>query len=63
MSTGLDTIIIDENLVWDETLGSKKEEFLVTINASIINLLIENRELFSTVDPWNLILVNFLNNR
>ena len=53
MNARLDTIIIDKNLAWDETLGSKKDEFFVNIDASIINLLIENRELLSTADTCN----------
>ena len=49
----LDTIIIDKNLAWDETLDSKKDEFFYRIDTSIINLLIEKRELLNTVDPCN----------
>ena len=53
MNTRLDTIIDDSNLAWDKTLESKKEIFIVSIDTSIINQLIEKRELLSSVDPCN----------
>ena len=53
MNTRLETIIDDSNLAWDNTFESKKEIFIVSIDTSIINQLIEKRELLSTVDPCN----------
>jgi len=47
----LDTIIIDKNLAWDKTLDSKEEEFFITIDSSVIDLLFEKRELLKTEDP------------
>ena len=53
MNAILNTIVNDRNFAWDKTLGSKKEEFLVSIDITIINQLIEKRELLSTVDISN----------
>ena len=53
MSTRLDTIIEDSNLAWDKTFESQKEFFIVSIDISIINQLIEKRELLTTADPCN----------
>ncbi len=49
----LDTLVNDRNFSWDKTLGSKKEEFLISIDITIINQLIEKRELLSTADIDN----------
>ena len=53
MNTRLETIIDDSNLAWDKTFESKKEFFIVSIDISIINQLIEKRELLTTADPCN----------
>ena len=53
MNTRLETIIDDSNLVWDKTFESKKEIFIISIDTSIINQLIEKRELLSTADLCN----------
>ena len=53
MNTRLETIIDDSNLAWDKTFESKKEIFIISIDTSIINQLIEKRELLSTADPCN----------
>jgi hypothetical protein len=49
----LDVIINDKNLAWDKTFDSKKEEFFVSIDESLINQLIEKREFLTTLDPCN----------
>ena len=53
MNTRLETIINDKNLAWDKTFDSKKEEFFVSIDISLINQLIEKREFLTTLDPCN----------
>ena len=53
MNTRLETIIDDSNLAWDKTFESKKEFFIISIDTSIINQLIEKRELLSTADLCN----------
>ena len=47
MNTRLETIIDDSNLAWDKAFESKKEIFIVSIDTSIINQLIENRKMSS----------------
>lgn len=53
MSQRLDKIISSENLAWNKTFESKEEEFFVSIDESIINQLIEKRELLKTVEISN----------
>ena len=53
MSQRLDKIISSENLAWNKTFESKEEEFFVSIDESIINQLIEKRELLKTIELSN----------
>ena len=53
MSQRLDKIISNENLAWNKTFESKEEEFFVSIDESIINQLIEKRELLKTIELSN----------
>ena len=43
----LDTIINDEYFAWNKALDSKIEKFLISIDESIINQLIEKRKLLN----------------
>ena len=49
----MNVIVNDKNLAWDKTFDSKKEEFFVSIDESLINQLIEKREFLTTLDPCN----------
>ena len=53
----LDTIINDEYFAWNKALDSKIEKFLISIDESIINQIIEKRKLLNTGDISNF---NFL---
>ena len=54
----LDKIITDELLAWDKTLIDKKQQFVVNLNAEIIDELVNHRNELENIDVDELPVLN-----